>query len=313
MGGFVDCKRGLSKRREISYFCIRNACLDHYYRLRKHYTLSKKEKFIDLKEVIRKKSPQLARFMPWFVLNYLRRIVHEDDVNDFIDRHGHEMGLDFVNAIMDEFGVKLIMIGEDKIPTTGRYVMASNHPLGGLDGIAFMSAISRIRKDIIFPVNDILLSIDNFKEFFVPINKHGSNAENVRIFNNTFASEVMLLYFPAGLVSRKKKGKIEDLEWKKTFVTKAKQHKRDIIPVFMEGRNSNWFYNLANFRTRLGIKANLEMLYLVDETYKQFNKTIRIVIGDPIPWETFDRSKSDLEWAAMVREKVYELKEKNKL
>ncbi len=251
--------------------------------------------------------------MPWFVLNYLRRVVHEDDVNDFIDRHGHEKGLDFVNAIMDEFGVKLIVIGEDKIPATGRYVMASNHPLGGLDGIAFMSAISRVRKDIIFPVNDILLSIDNANEFFVPINKHGSNADNVRILNNTFASEVMLLYFPAGLVSRKKKGKIKDLEWKKTFVTKAKQHKRDIIPVFMEGRNSNWFYNLANFRTRLGIKANLEMLYLVDETYKQFNKTIRIVIGDPIPWETFDRSKSDLEWAAMVREKVYELKEKNKL
>lgn len=275
--------------------------------------MSKKEKFIDLKEVIRKKSPQLARLMPWFVLNYLRRVVHEDDVNDFIDRHGHEKGLDFVNAIMDEFGVKLIVIGEDKIPATGRYVMASNHPLGGLDGIAFMSAISRVRKDIIFPVNDILLSIDNANEFFVPINKHGSNADNVRILNNTFASEVMLLYFPAGLVSRKKKGKIKDLEWKKTFVTKAKQHKRDIIPVFMEGRNSNWFYNLANFRTRLGIKANLEMLYLVDETYKQFNKTIRIVIGDPIPWETFDRSKSDLEWAAMVREKVYELKEKNKL
>jgi putative hemolysin len=275
--------------------------------------LEKKEKFIDLKEVIRKKSPSLLRMMPWFVLNYLRRIVHEDDVNDFIDRHGHKMGIDFVYAIMDEFGVNLKIIGEEKIPATGRYLMVSNHPLGGLDGIAFMSAISKTRMDFIFPVNDILLSIDNMKEFFVPINKHGSNADNIRLFNETFASDKLLLYFPAGLVSRKKKGQIRDLEWKKTVVSKARQYKRDIIPVFMDGHNSNWFYNLANFRTKLGIKANLEMLYLVDETYKHYNKTIHLVIGDPISWEIFDRSKTDLEWAAMVRDKVYELKEQHNL
>ncbi len=106
---------------------------------------------------------------------------------------------------------------------------------------------------------------------------------------------------------------IRDLEWKKTIITKSKQHKRDIIPVYMDGRNSNWFYNLANFRNKFKIKANLEMLYLVDETYKQFDKTMHIIIGDPIPWESFDRSKSDLEWAAMVRDKVYELKKEHNL
>jgi len=275
--------------------------------------LSKPEKFIDLKEVIRNKSTRLANLMPWFVFNYLRRIVHEDDVNDFIARHGKKIGIDFVYAIMDEFGVNLKVIGEDKIPLTGRSLMASNHPLGGLDGIAFMSGISRVRMDFIFPVNDILLGIDNMKQFFIPINKHGSNSENIRMFNETFASDQLLLYFPAGLVSRKKGGKIRDLEWKKTIITKARQHKRDIIPVFMDGKNSNFFYNLANLRNRLGLKANLEMLYLVNETYKQYNKTIHMVIGDPISWETFDRSKSDLEWAAMVRSKVYELKENNNL
>lgn len=271
--------------------------------------MSTQEKFIDLKKVISNKSERLARLMPGFILAYLRRVVHEDDVNDFIARHGHKRGLDFVYAIMEEFGVRLEVINEDKIPPAGRYILASNHPLGGIDGIAFMSAVSRVRKDFIFPVNDILLSIDNLKEFFIPINKHGSNAENIRMFNDTFASDKLLLYFPAGLVSRKRGGKIRDLEWKKTVISKARQHKRDIIPVYMDGRNSNFFYNLANFRTRMGIKANLEMLYLVDETYKQFNKTLTIVFGDPISWESFDKSKSDLEWAAAIREKVYELKE----
>ncbi len=145
--------------------------------------------FIDLKEVIRKKSARLVRFMPWFVFNYLRRIIHEDDLNDFIDRHGHKMGIEFVYAIMDEFGVNLKVIGEDKIPPTGRYVMASNHPLGGLDGIAFMSAVSKVRMDFIFPVNDILLGIENMKMFFIPINKHGSNSDNIRLFNEVFGKE----------------------------------------------------------------------------------------------------------------------------
>lgn len=255
----------------------------------------------------------MAKLMPWFVLNYLRRIVHEDDVNDFIARHGHKMGIDFVYAIMDEFGVNLQVIGEENIPATGRCIMASNHPLGGLDGIAFMSAVSKVRMDFIFPVNDILLSIDNMAMFFVPINKHGSNADNVRLFNETFASDKLLLYFPAGLVSRKKKGKIEDLEWKKTLISKARKYKRDIIPVYIHGRNSNWFYNLANFREKFKIKANLEMLYLVNETYKQYNKDMPMIIGDPISWETFDKSKTDLQWAAFIRDKVYELKEQHNL
>ena len=275
--------------------------------------MSTQEKFIDLKKVISNKSERLARLMPGFILAYLRRVVHEDDINGFISRHGHKSGLDFVYAIMEEFGIRMEVINEDKIPPTGRYIMASNHPLGGIDGIAFMSAVSRVRKDFIFPVNDILLSIDNLKEFFIPINKHGSNAENIRMFNDTFASDKLLLYFPAGLVSRKRARKIRDLEWKKTVISKARQHKRDIIPVYMHGRNSSFFYNLANFRTRMGIKANLEMLYLVDETYKQFNKTLTIVFGDPVPWESFDKSRSDLEWAAVMRDKVYELKEKYNL
>ncbi len=275
--------------------------------------MEEKTKYIDLKEVIRNKSASLARMLPWFVLNYLKRIVHEDDINRFLKTHGKKIGLPFVEAILEEFQIKLNVIGKENIPATGRYLLASNHPQGGIDGIAFMKAVSEVRNDFIFPVNDILLNIDNLKPFFIPVNKHGSNAENIRIFNETFASDKLLLYFPAGLVSRKKKGVIKDLEWKKTFVSKARQHKRGIIPVYIEARNSNFFYRLANFRTWLGIKANIEMLYLVNETYKQYGRTMNIVIGEPIPWENFDRNKNDKEWAARIRENVYELKNKNNL
>ena len=275
--------------------------------------LEQKVQQVDLKEVIRSKSPGLARMMPGFVLNYLRRIVHEDDNNAFLRKHGDKIGQGFVDAIIEDFEIKLNIIGEENIPAEGRYIMAANHPQGGLDGIAFMKVISSKRKDFMFPVNDILMNIDNLKPLFVPVNKHGSNAENIRVFNETFASDTLLLYFPAGLVSRKKGGKIRDLEWKKTIVTKGRQHKRDIIPVYIDARNSNFFYRLANFRTGLGIKANIEMLYLVNETYKQFGRTFTFVIGEPVPWESFDRSKTDAEWAAMLRDKVYELKKTNNL
>jgi len=275
--------------------------------------LEQKAPRIYLKEVIRNKSTSLSRIMPRFVLNYLRRIVHEEDVNSFLDRHGHKVGLPFVEAIIEEFEIDIRIIGNENIPAEGRYIMTANHPQGGLDGIAFMKATASVRQDFVFPVNDILLNIDNLKPFFIPVNKHGSNAENIRTFNETFASEKLLLYFPAGLVSRKKKGKIRDLEWKKTIVTKARQHKRDIIPVYIDARNSNFFYRLANFRTGMGIKANIEMLYLVNETYKQQGRTMTFVFGDPISWESFDRSKTDLQWAAMLRDKVYELKKNNNL
>lgn len=264
--------------------------------------------FIDLDKVIKSKSKTLYRMLPGFLLSYLKRIVHQDDINDFIYRHRKEFGIEFARSIIRDFEMNVKVVNEDKIPATGRYIMASNHPLGGFDGIAFITTVGKFRSDIIFPVNDLLMNLPNLKQLFIPINKHGSNAENVKIINDTFASEKMILYFPAGLVSRKIRGEILDLPWKKTFITKARTSKRDVIPVFMDGRISNRFYRIANARKKLGIKANIEMLYLVDEQYKQQNKNLTIIIGDPIPYTTFDRTHNDNYWAEWVRGKAYELK-----
>ncbi|HPS61916.1 MAG TPA: 1-acyl-sn-glycerol-3-phosphate acyltransferase [Bacteroidales bacterium] len=277
------------------------------------------EKLIDIRMVIASKNPVLARLIPGFVVSWLKRLLHVDMVNAYVYRHRDLKGLPFVEAILREFGVKVkvndrrtgVNRPDALIPREGRFLIVANHPLGGIDGMALMQELGRFRPDIVFPVNDFLLFLPGLKPLFIPINKHGRNTENAEIINETFASDKTILYFPAGLVSRKFRmdGQtvIHDLEWKTTFIKKAKRYHRDIIPVHVDGRNSEKFYNLAIRRKRLGIKANIEMLYLVDEMVKQLGQTITLTVGDPIPWETFDRSKKDTEWAAWMRDHVYQL------
>ena len=265
------------------------------------------ERFIDLENIFKSKNPKLVKLLPGFVFNYLRKVIHEKEVNSLLFQNRNKFGLDFIDEALKKFGVKITIKGLENIPETGRYIIASNHPLGGLDGLALMNVVGKLRKDIVFPVNDLLLFLPNLKELFIPINKHGSNTENIRIIHDTFASDKLILYFPAGLVSRKQSGKIIDLEWKKTFISKAKQYHRDIIPVYINGKNSNFFYNLANIRKFLKIKANIEMLYLADEMYKQKNKTINIIFGKPIPYSLFDKKYNYKEWAEKVKQYVYAL------
>ena len=265
-------------------------------------------KFIEVEKVIGNKKPGLLKVLPGFIINYLKRIIHQDEINDFIERNKSVYGLEFVERIVHEFIRQLNTKGVENIPTGNRILIASNHPLGGLDGVALMHVAGKIRPDILFPVNDLLMNLENIKNLFIPINKHGSNSQNLKIINDTFASEVSVLYFPAGLCSRKQKhGIIEDLEWKKTFISYARKYQRDIVPTFIDGRNSDFFYNLARFRKMIGIKQNIEMLYLVDEMYKQKYKTINIIVGKPIPFETFDKRFSDNQWAQKVKEHVYRL------
>ena len=274
------------------------------------------ERLIDIEALFSSKNPKLLRFIPKFILSYLKRITHQEEINGYIWRNRDKTGLPFVDAILKEFGVNIEVIDKRTIrdQLSGRLIVASNHPLGGLDGMALMNVLGKIRPDIVFPVNDLLMNVPGLRPLFIPINKHGRNTENAQLIDQSFASGKMILYFPAGLVSRKQriKGKMEirDLEWKNTFIKKAKKYQRDIIPVYVVGRNSEWFYNLARWRKKLGIRANIEMLYLVDEMAKQFNKTITIVIGDPIPYTMFDKTRSDAQWAGWVKEKVYMLRDK---
>lgn len=262
---------------------------------------------IDIKEVFSKKAPKTARMIPSFVYKHLKKILHQDDINGLLKRTNGIEGLPFVAETMKEFNTNVVVKGLENIDSSNRLIIASNHPMGGLDGIALIDTVGKIRSDVVTPVNDILLFIPNLRPLFIPINKLGSNAENIKILNDTFASDKIICYYPFGLCSRKTKGKIIDLEWKKTFITKAKIYHRDIIPTNISGRNSNFFYNLSNIRKFLGIKANIEMLYLVNEFYKQKNKTITITFGKPIPWQVFDNRHNDRVWAMKLRNFSYNL------
>ncbi len=269
------------------------------------------EKTIDVRKVFSDKNPALARLIPGFIYSYLKRIVHEDENNQMLFQNKDQFGSEFISACLEKMGAKINVIGAENIPATGKQILISNHPLGGYDGMALMDVVGKIRKDFYSLSNDILLVLPNLRPLFVPVNKHGSNLDYINVLNKTFEQDNLILIFPAGLVSRKINGKIQDLEWKNTFLTRSIRNQRDIIPVYVEGKNSNWFYNLANWRKKLGIKANLEMFYLVDELYKQIKKPITIHIGKPIPYTFLDKRMKNQEWINTIRDFVYQLKNNN--
>ena len=271
--------------------------------------MSAPEKFIDIKEVIRKKNPALAKMMPSFVISFMKRLIHEDELNRIIYDYRDRYGLAFVRSVLEDMKVCYSMEGLDQIPVNGRYIFASNHPLGGFDGLVLMDAIGTVFPEIRFIVNDLLLNLKNLEPIFLPVNKHGrQSAEYVQTINETYSSDAQVLNFPAGLCSRKIKEQIIDLKWNKNFIRKAVKYERDVVPVYFEGRNSNFFYNLANLRKKFGVKANLEMTFLVDEFFKQKGQHVRLKFGKPIPFTTFDTSKNDDHWTDTVRERVYSMR-----
>lgn len=270
--------------------------------------------FINLEKLIASKNPKLLRIIPRFIISYIKRIIHQDEINAALYRYRDLSGIEFVNKILfDEFKINITVLGEHNIPQNGRFILASNHPLGGLDGLSLLSIVAKKHKDIVFPVNDLLMNLPQMRELFIPINKHGSNIQNFKIFEQTYTSDKSILYFPAGLCSRKQKGQIADLEWKKSFISQAKKYQRDILPTYVSGKNTKRFYRIANIRKFFKIKANIEMLYLVDEMYKQHKNPFQIIIGKPIPWQTFDQRYSEKQWAAKLKKYVYQLANNNEL
>ncbi len=270
------------------------------------------KKFIDIEKAIHSKNPKLLEWMPGFLLKFVKRVTHEEWLNSVVEKHLDKKGLAFADALISEFEMDVQLIGASNIPKTGGIIIASNHPLGGLDGIALMHAVGKIRPDVRFLVNDLLMSFDNFEPIFVPVNKHGINSKNANLrIEEAYSNGHAVLIFPAGLVSRKQEGEIKDLQWKKSFISKAKKHQLDVIPCHIGGKNSEFFYNLANWRKKIGVKANIEMFWLVDEMYQQRGRRFEIRVGTPISPSFFTSEKTEIQWAGYLKELVYKLRERH--
>ena len=263
---------------------------------------------VDLDKVIADKNPRLARLLPRFLKSYLKRIIHQDEINHVLRSFSHQTPVEFIRSTLSYMEISYRAVGLEQLPMQGRYLFVSNHPFGGMDGMMLCDELDKRFGSGRIIVNDILMNLKPLAPLFIPINKHGrQNSEYLRFFRDALASDDQIATFPAGLCSRRIAGKICDTKWKHSFVKNAIESQRDIVPVFFEGHLPNFFYNLSSFRKKIGIKANIEMIYLPDEMFSQKGRHFDIHFGKPIPWQELAASTSVSRTAQQIREMVYAL------
>ena len=269
-------------------------------------------KVIDVELALQEKIPDIYKKIPGVLIRLMEKVIRQADMNRMIHESSHLNGIPLVDWVLDQFGVNIVVKGKKLIPKKGRYIYPANHPIGGLDGLAIVSVVAKIHPLIKFVANDLLRVIKGFDSISLYIARFGQiNRRNAILINKTLASEAQLLVQPAGTVSKRNPVKIRDLAWNKFFIHKAIQYKRDVIPIHVQARNSQLFYNIASFRKIFRIKSNLEMFLLPREMFNKSGKTITITVGKPIAYKTFDESRTHLEWAQKVREYVYLLGSEN--
>lgn len=265
---------------------------------------------IDLDKIIQDKAGDKAKYFPKFLVSWLKRIVHQEEVNDFLKKSQDKVGVPFLEECVKYLDMDLHIKGLENLPKDGRLcTFVSNHPLGGVDGVALGKILgNEYQGKIKYLVNDILMNLHGLAPLCIPINKTGKQSRDFpKMVEAGFGSDNHMLMFPAGLCSRRINGVIKDIPWTKTFITKSVETQRDIVPIHFGGQNSDFFYNLANICKVLGIKFNIAMLFLVDEMYKNRHKSFDVSIGKPISWQTFDKSKTPVQWAQYVQDIVYQL------
>lgn len=274
---------------------------------------------IDLDEVLRQRLPRLSRFIPRFAVEWMKRTICQDELNRILDENAGLEGADFARGALKSLGITVEPQFEERLPSpeNRRVLYVSNHPLGGLDGMALIDYVQRRHGgNVYFVVNDLLSAVKPLEKVFLPVNKFGKQSrEAVKAVDEAFAGNDPVIMFPAGLVSRlrrvpymgKKRKLVSDLSWNKMFVNKAHHYKRDIIPIFFSGKNSEKFYRMANLRRRLGIKFNFEMIYLPGEMVRMADSSLTISFGVPLSWEMLTPGRDAAGCAASVRASVYHI------
>lgn len=270
------------------------------------------QKTIDIDNILKSKLGGKTIYIPRPLVSWLKKIIHQDEVNAYLWDSRHLSGTEWLEECVRYLDMTLEIEGEENLPANddGRlYTFVSNHPLGGEDGVALGAVIGRhYDGKFRYLVNDLLMNLPGLAPVCIPINKTGKQSRDFPMMVEAgFKSDNHMLMFPAGICSRRKKGVIEDVAWKKTFITKSVEYQRDVVPIHFSGANSDFFYRIANFSDKYVKKVNIAMLFLVDEMYKNTHKTFKITIGKPIPWQTFDNSRTPSQWAQYVKEIVYKL------
>lgn len=264
--------------------------------------------YIDISKIIRESDSEVLKKLPRFVVSLIKKIVRQDDLNDLLNRNAENIGVDFLVAMQEEFNIKIEIEGKENLPTNGRCFFAANHPFGVADGLVLTHTVSQKYGTIKAIANDAFMFIPQMYPLVAAVNVFGrSSREYIQALEETYNSDTPITHFPAGKVSRKYYGKIQDLPWQKSFIAKAVSSKRDIVPFYFYGRNSHLFYAIFILRQWFGLKLNIELALLPYEMYRKRNKTIKLKIGKPIPFQTFDKRYSSLEWAQKVRAHVYNM------
>ena len=266
---------------------------------------------LNVEEVL---GPKLLKKLPRFAVNFFKRRIHQDEINDCIMKAEHYCGAGFFDEALKYVGITYKMRGIENLDMSKKYVFACNHPLGGPEALIIGSLFRQIYGEgFKVPSNQLLMNMKPLKEFFVPVNVISSKQSRdlgVKIAE-MFSSDMQVLVFPAGLCARKIKGKVTEMPWKKMFVTQSRKYEKDIVPLHISGFNSKRFFFFSWLSRLLKLKFNLGMLFLVDELFNKKGQEFVITIGKPISYTTLDKSKTDLEWAAEIKNKVEELSKDN--
>ncbi len=265
---------------------------------------------VDVTKIIRAQHNHFIKKLPDFTIKIIKRIVREKELNEIVEYAEDYSGIEFIAKCMEYLNISYIKINENNIPDFGRFIFVCNHPQGGIDYFAAILSIYDKHPNIKTLANEILMSVTPIKDFFIPVNVFGKNSEKnkTEILKNMASDNVQILTFPSGEVAGKINGKLDDGKWHRSFVRYAVEHKRDVIPVFIDTENSNKFYTVFKIRKFLRIKANLELFLLPQELIKQKNKTIKVYFGKPVKYTSFNEKKSFFEWSEYIKKIVYELK-----
>ena len=265
---------------------------------------SRESLFVDVEKMM---GPKLRKKLPRFAINFLKRVIHQDEMNDIIGRVEHPVGVGFFDDVLKELDITYCTRGEEHLALDKKYLFVCNHPLGGPEALIIGSVFHRLYGEgFQVPVTPIMANLKPLAEFFTPVNNLSSkqNRDLGERIAKMFTSNQQVVVFPAGLCAKKIKGKVTEMPWKKMFVTQARRYERDVVPVHISGHNSRWYFFLSKLSKFLGLKINIGMLYLVDELFKQRGNEFVITFGEPVPYTTFDKSKTDREWAAEMQERV---------